>query len=76
MVSMLLRTGGELPFIIKTIKKSTNTIVSFQSALVRVLSKYLTKPIETNELCPDCNTSLVNEGGCSICKNCGYSKCN
>lgn len=76
MVSMLLRTGGELPFIIKTIKKSTNTIVSFQSALVRVLSKYLTKPIETNELCPDCNTPLVNEGGCSICKNCGYSKCN
>ena len=76
MVSMLLRTGGELPFIIKTIKKSTNTIVSFQSALVRVLYKYLTKPIETNELCPDCNTPLVNEGGCSICKNCGYSKCN
>lgn len=76
MVSMLLRTGGELPFIIKTIKKSTNTIVSFQSALIRVLSKYLTKPIETNELCPDCNTPLVNEGGCSICKNCGYSKCN
>lgn len=76
MVSMLLRTGAELPFIIKTIKKSTNTIVSFQSALVRVLSKYLTKPIETNELCPDCNTPLVNENGCCICKNCGYSKCN
>ena len=75
MVSMLLRTGAELQFIIKTIKKSTNTIVSFQSALVRVLSKYLTKPIETNELCPDCNTPLVNENGCCICKNCGYSKC-
>jgi ribonucleoside-diphosphate reductase alpha chain len=26
--------------------------------------------------CPECNASLVNEGGCKICKQCGYSKCN
>lgn len=26
-------------------------------------------------LCPECGTPLVFEGGCNICKNCGWSKC-
>lgn len=25
--------------------------------------------------CPDCNEPLEHEGGCVICKSCGYSKC-
>ena len=25
--------------------------------------------------CPECNEFLEHEGGCVICKNCGYSKC-
>lgn len=26
--------------------------------------------------CPECGETLTHEGGCDICKNCGYSKCN
>jgi ribonucleoside-diphosphate reductase alpha chain len=26
-------------------------------------------------LCPECGEPLVFEGGCNICKNCGWSKC-
>ena len=26
--------------------------------------------------CPECGDRLVHEGGCDICKNCGWSKCN
>lgn len=26
-------------------------------------------------VCPECGTPLVFEGGCNICKNCGWSKC-
>lgn len=26
-------------------------------------------------LCPDCGAPLTFEGGCNICKECGYSKC-
>ena len=26
--------------------------------------------------CPECGQSLIFEGGCVICKNCGWSKCN
>lgn len=43
--------------------------------------KYETKidiPIqifEFNSVCPECGSELAFEGGCSSCKNCGYSKC-
>ena len=30
----------------------------------------------SNEICPECGEPLVFEGGCNICKNCGWSKCN
>ena len=30
----------------------------------------------TTELCPECGEPLLHEGGCDICKNCGWSKCN
>lgn len=31
---------------------------------------------ETNiPTCPECGEPLVHEGGCDICKSCGYSKC-
>lgn len=32
-------------------------------------------PTKTSILCPKCNEPLVQEGGCIICKNCGWSKC-
>lgn len=25
--------------------------------------------------CPECSSNIVFEGGCSVCKNCGFSKC-
>lgn len=27
-------------------------------------------------VCPDCGMELEHEGGCVVCRNCGYSKCN
>ena len=26
-------------------------------------------------ICPECGNELVFEGGCNVCKNCGWSKC-
>ena len=28
-----------------------------------------------NSLCPECGSKLQQEGGCNICKNCGWTKC-
>lgn len=30
---------------------------------------------EKNNVCPECGSILEHEGGCNICRNCGYSKC-
>lgn len=33
--------------------------------------------LEDNEnICPECGEKLSKTGGCEICQNCGYSKCN
>lgn len=73
-VSMLLRHGVAIKYITKTAKKVNSNITSFSSALCRVLSKYV--PAEaTGEKCPECGGNLINEGGCTHCENCGWSKC-
>ena len=73
-LSMLLRHGVDIKYIIKTAKKVNPGITSFTSAICRVLSKYL--PDETlNDKCPECGANLIRESGCIICHSCGYSKC-
>lgn len=73
-LSMLLRHGVNINYIIKTAKKVNPGIVSFTSAICRILSKYA--EIEhSNDLCPDCGSNLIRQGGCIECANCGYSKC-
>jgi len=32
------------------------------------------KPVH-KALCPECAEELLFEGGCNVCKNCGWSKC-
>ena len=72
--SMLLRHGVSIKYIIKTAKKVNNNITSFSSAMCRVLSKYIPDEV-IDEKCPECNENLTREGGCIVCKNCGWSKC-
>jgi len=31
--------------------------------------------LEKEGLCPECGSPIEHEGGCVVCKNCGYSKC-
>jgi ribonucleoside-diphosphate reductase alpha chain len=73
-VSMLMRHGVDLEYIIKTAKKTNPNISSFTSAMCRVLSKYVATA-STSEKCPECGSPLTKEGGCTHCQNCGWSKC-
>lgn len=34
------------------------------------------KTTKPKSLCPECGEPLIFEGGCNICKSCGWSKCN
>ena len=38
------------------------------------LNNAKTKPTK-KAMCPECGSKLQQEGGCNICKNCGWSKC-
>ena len=37
---------------------------------------YAVKNYQIHNTCPECGEPLTHEGGCDICKNCGWSKCN
>ena len=73
--SMLLRHGVDINYIIKTARKVNDNISSFSSAMCRILAKYIPNGDVKGETCPDCGGTLVREGGCIHCKDCGYSKC-
>lgn len=71
--SMSLRHGADIHYVIKTAKKLDDGITSFVAVMNRVLAKY--DNITTISKCPECGGKLVYEGGCDMCKDCGYSKC-
>lgn len=73
--SMLLRSCVNPKYIIDVAQKSKDGINGFVTALIRILSRYLNEEVVSGETCPDCGHELTREGGCIICKNCGYSKC-
>ena len=31
--------------------------------------------VENKKVCPDCGAEIIFEGGCNVCKSCGWSKC-
>lgn len=74
-VSGNLRTGMRLEDIIKLEDKCNDNIVSFNRAIARVLSKYMSNEEETGDICPECGAALVREEGCIHCPKCGWSKC-
>lgn len=47
-------------------KCDENEVIKNESAI---------KEQNNKALCPDCKSELIFEGGCNICKNCGWSKC-
>lgn len=73
--SMLLRTGANIKYVIKTAQKAKDGINGFTSALVRILSKYSPEELLKGEVCPECGGTLIREGGCIRCRDCDYSKC-
>lgn len=73
-ISMLLRHEIPLKYIIKTAKKSNPSIVSFTSAICRILSKFLDTEV-LDEKCPVCGGKLIREAGCVKCEMGDYSRC-
>lgn len=73
-LSMILRHGAPINEVVKIARKIDDNIVSFSSAICRVLVKYAPKE-KSKVTCPECGGEIIHEGGCEKCANCGSSKC-
>ena len=76
LVSTALRHGANIRFVVEQLDKTEGDLTSFSKAISRVLKKYILSGTTTKNHCPTCDNILSYEGGCQICKNCGFSKCN
>ena len=75
MISWALRHGSKLQFGVEQLDKSKGDVTSFSKAISRTLKKYIKDGTIRSGNCPDCGSVLISEGGCLVCKECGYSKC-
>jgi ribonucleoside-diphosphate reductase alpha chain len=89
LISMALRSGIEPRHIIKQLRGITchlpkgmgkNKVSSCADAAAQILENVFAKEQEeitvfTRGACPDCQGPIEHEGGCSVCKQCGYSEC-
>ena len=80
LLSLNLRHGVPLQFIVDQLKKSNGDITAFATAISRVLSIYI-KDIDYlykdgEKICPMCGKeTMVFRGGCMECIECKHSKC-
>jgi ribonucleoside-diphosphate reductase alpha chain len=76
-ISMALRHGTPLQFVIDQLNKDTN-FADCERSISRVLKKYLVdgeEVIAGEKLCSECGGKLVFRDGCVVCQECGWSKC-
>lgn len=55
--------------------KDISTSVKSQAIKKNIESKESIVDVEIKNPCPVCGEELTFEGGCNVCKNCGWSKC-
>lgn len=77
MISCALRHGSELGFIVHQLEKTKGDLMSFSKCLARTLKYYIKDGTKiTGENCQNCGSSNIQrDSGCSVCKDCGNSKC-
>ena len=74
-IGLLLRHRIQIIHIIKAIEEINPPIYSFIYQIKKLLGEYLPEGTLTGEKCSECGTLLIFESGCSICKECGNTKC-
>jgi len=80
MISLGLRHGVPLQYLVEQLRKDKNSdVTSFSACIARVLSKgYITDGTASTleKTCPSCgSTNIAYQQGCPTCMSCGNSKC-
>jgi ribonucleoside-diphosphate reductase alpha chain len=88
LISLALRAGVKIDSIIKQITgircpspiwQNGKQVLSCPDAISQVLARLAQveapAPTATMAACPDCGGAVEHEGGCLVCRGCGFSKC-
>jgi len=78
LTSISLRHGVDITYVVQQLGKTTGDLWSFSKAVARALKKYIKEGTTiTGISCPQCHSEkMIMSGGCPICQDCGYTKCN
>lgn len=55
-----------------TCDEDVEEVTEFYAEDTKIVETVFKRPTET---CPECGEELIFEGGCCLCKSCGYSRC-
>ncbi|MBP8645441.1 MAG: vitamin B12-dependent ribonucleotide reductase [Syntrophobacteraceae bacterium] len=88
LISLALRSGVKVESIIRQIMgircpsptwQNGEQVVSCSDAIAKVLNHQVQTTVEQNSdlmgACPDCGAFVEHEGGCIVCRACGFSRC-
>ncbi len=88
LISLALRSGVKMESIIKQISgircpnpiwQNGRQVLSCPDAIGQVLAVEAQIEVKDTEVtmgaCPDCGGTMEREGGCLVCRNCGFSRC-
>jgi len=88
LISLALRSGVKVEAVIRQLMgircpspvwKNGEQVVSCSDAIAKVLNHHARANVASaaDEMgaCPDCGAAVEHEGGCIVCRSCGFSRC-
>lgn len=75
MISMSLRHGAEINYVVDQLQKTQGSMTSLAKAIARALKKHVPDGAKSSQKCGECGSSMIFEEGCNKCPSCGASKC-
>lgn len=75
-VSLMMRHGIPIEFIVEQLQKATDDISSLAAATCRVMKKYVSNGQKVSgKVCVECGSELLYHDGCVKCTHCTWSLC-
>lgn len=89
LISLALRSGVKVESVIRQLVgircpsptwRNGEQVVSCSDGIAKVLNQYAHANINNSfaddmGACPDCGSAVEHEGGCIVCRSCGFSRC-